>query len=236
MQQRETIHLEIATITEKIILLNQQFAKTGKLINAEIALMNTYIDELKRLTSLLPVVGVSTIAEKKEIDVNEASNDIQFFEKPVEDKVDVHQPTQATIAEVTSIASQEIETPVLQFIDNSSVVEAETTKPVEIIKEEVKNEVKKSINERFTTEKKPLIDMLSINKKSLKDSISLSDKMLFINSLFNKDSALYEHVINQLNTAQNLNEAESILASFQWDNKKEAVQIFHKMIKKRLTE
>ena len=51
--QRETIHLEIATITEKIILLNQQFAKTGNLMNVEIDLMNAYITELSRLSHQL---------------------------------------------------------------------------------------------------------------------------------------------------------------------------------------
>lgn len=242
MQQHETIHLEIATITEKIILLNQQLAKTGNLIKAEIDLMNVYIDELKRLTTLLyhaktneKTIIKNTVKETVNDAITETSPTA-----PIEDKVVISNVEPIEIATPTT---QENTNPIpeLHFLEEEKIVVAEQSKTDVVLQEKAAANTttatqKKSINEKFTTEKKPLIDKLAINKKSLKESISLSDKMLFINSLFHKDAALYEQVINQLNAAQSLSEAETIIASFQWDDKKEAVQIFKKMMKKRLAD
>lgn len=78
--------------------------------------------------------------------------------------------------------------------------------------DEVENQ---SINEVFSSsssEKKTLVDELTtIPIEDLEKSISLNQKFIFINDLFHGESMVYNEIINQLNTQENLKRALEIL-------------------------
>lgn len=241
--QRETIHIEIATITEKIILLNQQFAKTGNLMNAEIDLMNAYIAELSKMANQLLSSKAENVVINKPIEpvVFEPAkkNDIEAKPEPTSDETIITQLINTIppeVAETIEDVKQTMpidEEPIIQFVNEMPLKTKEAT---EESKPDSNKLSKTTINEKFITQKTALFEKLQVNNKSLKESISISEKMLFINNLFSKNAVLYESTLNQINELQNLDEATAILYSFNWDSKAEATQVFYKLLEKRFND
>ena len=156
--QRETIHLEIATITEKIILLNQQFAKTGNLMNVEIDLMNAYITELSRLSHQLLSSKAENVVINKPIEpvVFEPAKkkDIEAKPEPTSDETIITQLINTTppeVAETIEDVKQTMpidEEPIIQFVNEMPLKIKEAT---EESKPDTNKPSKTSINEKFIT-------------------------------------------------------------------------------------
>lgn len=241
--QREIIHLEIATITEKIILLNQQFAKTGNLMSVEIDLMNTYISELSRLINQLLNCKSENVIFKKSTEAvifdPKTKNNIEAKPEPISHETITTQLINTTPTEVAVTIEDVKETipineePLIQFINDPTL---NNKQPIETSLPTIDNPSKTSINEKFVTQKIALFEKLQVNNKSLKESISISDKMLFINNLFAKNADLYDSTLNQLNELNSRVEANLLIARFNWDNKNEATQLFNKLLDKRFND
>ena len=69
---------------------------------------------------------------------------------------------------------------------------------------------------------------------SIASGIGLNDKFLYIRELFNGDNALYNNVIQRLDTALSLTDAMNFIRHhFDWDSKNETAQKFINLVHRR---
>lgn len=96
---------------------------------------------------------------------------------------------------------------------------------------------KKSINDHLKQMKKDNKDLASFLQKrpisDLKTAISINDKMGFIRDLFEGDSSSYEHFIESVNKAGDLDKALELVEQCNWKKNKEASQIMVELIIRR---
>jgi hypothetical protein len=83
-----------------------------------------------------------------------------------------------------------------------------------------------------------IADRMKYNKvPDLKSVIDINHKFLFIRELFDGDSEEYKKTIEKLNTAQNLEEAATILDPYRtkhnWSEKEETLNIFNEIIHRK---
>jgi len=91
-----------------------------------------------------------------------------------------------------------------------------------------------------STEDQSLLSKLSQSKiVDLKRSIAMNDRFIFIKELFNNDFDTYNRYINDLNSCQNMEQAEQYLSKlknqYAWDEENETVQFFLSLISRKLS-
>jgi hypothetical protein len=98
-----------------------------------------------------------------------------------------------------------------------------------------------SLNDKLKTEKKELVSVLKEGPvKDLKKAIGVNDRFVFLNELFRGDEAMYERSIKTINNFRIYPEAEywierELKVKLGWDEKKNAVQHFCQLVKRRFS-
>lgn len=98
-----------------------------------------------------------------------------------------------------------------------------------------------SLNERLN-KKDELNQVEKLNQavvQDLKTAITLNERFLLTNQLFNGDSNQFSACLDHINTLESFGLAESYLkehaALYKWDEKKEAVSVFYRVLQRKFT-
>lgn len=105
--------------------------------------------------------------------------------------------------------------------------------------EDLVEETEQEVTEAPISEvKRPLwwTDMPGSPVKDIRSAISLNDRILFINTLFNEDPAVFQNAVNTINGMNSLEEvADYIIAEFpQWNMDSETVYRFMMAVRRRV--
>lgn len=195
---------------------------------------------------------LSTSAEPKVEPIAETSFDFSAIhetvtaapvaevKEEVEDSIDFSTPLfEAPIFDAPKVEKKE-----------TPVVEAEVKKPINVIREEIKQE-SASLHEKFLNdedvdlndklkqkEEIPLRKKLGLQPiKDLRAEIGIGKKFEYINFLFNGDARAYETAIDELNTVGNADSAKqklNVYASvYQWDLEEKTIIKFVELVERR---
>jgi hypothetical protein len=164
---------------------------------------------------------IEKIPAKKEVEkvpVKEVDVEIKKFAQPViqqqsNDNWSYNNP----MAEIPTLAQQQIAKEVNDFIGNDSI----------------------SLNEKLKGDIKELGNSLKHSPvQDLKKAIGINDRYLFISELFRGDEAMYERSIKTINNFRVLSEAEywierELKVKLGWDNSKTITHHFYDVVKRR---
>ena len=106
---------------------------------------------------------------------------------------------------------------------------------------DVFGEPRSSLNDKLKSEKKELASVLHETPvRDLKKAIGVNDRFVFLSELFRGDEAMYERSIKTINNFRIYPEAEywierELKVKLGWDENKEAVKVFRKLIKRRFS-
>lgn len=219
--RRTDIHQQISEVTEKIQLLNRQLSQSTHLLKAETDLLLVYTRELQQLINqLTPEADTSLFAEKKEV----AYTDNTLTETT---RGKTHKASIADVEKDQKISDSPAK------IASSQQAAAATPHAVSA------SPIAPSINERFKRNTVELGEKLQAQTgRHLKDFFSRSDRFMFVNELFNKESQHFEETIKLLNDMESWDEAfrfieQELRNKFNWNKKQDIVDHFQQIVKKR---
>lgn len=182
-----------------------------------------------------PVQGIKTLpTQKKEITpsaipiipekepelepTREATPEVEVKTQLVEPILAVETDTAKSIEKQNKEVVEEKQ--IANSIPQHDLFETSTTVADKLKKESI------SLHDKLTTNSNENSLVNKVHKKpitNLRQAIGINDKFLFINHLFSGDMKAYDQLIDQLNAASELSEANSIIeqhsAAKNWDNK-----------------
>lgn len=230
-----TSFLEVSReLNERIIILRYKLmeqstvyanVKTVGEMNSMIERKNNEINEefiSKDQTNLFDAINQQEINENG-YEVNKSNSHLSFSKLLFEDGSDIENNQSLKSDKIDEEISFDIDE---ASCDNDEVVEISepSLKKEENVEEQINDSSiivnedtieEKSLNEslnKLTDDKEALVDELKKNAiDDLESSISLNQKFIFINDLFNGESMVYNEIISQLNTQENLKRALEIL-------------------------
>lgn len=230
-----TSFLEVSReLNERIIILRYKLmeqstvyanVKTVGEMNSMIERKNNEINEefiSKDQTNLFDAINQQEINENG-YEVNKSNSHLSFSKLLFEDGSDTENNQSLKSDKIDEEISFDIDE---ASCDNDEVVEISepSLKKEENVEEQINDSSiivnedtieEKSLNEslnKLTDDKEALVDELKKNAiDDLESSISLNQKFIFINDLFNGESMVYNEIISQLNTQENLKRALEIL-------------------------
>lgn len=230
-----TSFLEVSReLNERIIILRYKLmeqstvyanVKTVGEMNSMIERKNNEINEefiSKDQTNLFDAINQQEINENG-YEVNKSNSHLSFSKLLFEDGSDTENNQSLKSDKIDEEISFDIDE---ASCDNDEVVEISepSLKKEENVEEQINDSSiivnedtieEKSLNEslnKLTDDKEALVDELKKTAiDDLESSISLNQKFIFINDLFNGESMVYNEIISQLNTQENLKRALEIL-------------------------
>ena len=155
------------------------------------------------------------------------------------------------VEQTTPEISNEEEKPLVEKVEIKEAISTRTeiteTPAPEPKKEEVKEDIGKTLGESLVGEKKSVNDLIANNKESkrqqtlmgkpiadLTKSLGLNDRFMFQRELFEGNADVMKQTLLQLNEMPDFNSAQSFISSnFNWDNEQEATQAFYSYIKRK---
>jgi hypothetical protein len=155
--------------------------------------------------------------EVEKIPVKEVDVEIKKFAQPVKQEQLDNWSYNNPMADVPTLAQQQIAKEVNDFIGNDSI----------------------SLNEKLKGDIKELASSLKHSPvQDLKKAIGINDRYLFISELFRGDEAMYERSIKTINNFRVLSEAEywierELKVKLGWDNSKTITHHFYDVVKRR---
>jgi hypothetical protein len=75
----------------------------------------------------------------------------------------------------------------------------------------------------------------SSSSAKLTDLLTLNDRYLFANELFNKDMNEFNNLVKKIDLSSSLSEAQSLCATFEWDDENEHVVSFYSIVERRFS-
>jgi hypothetical protein len=155
--------------------------------------------------------------EVEKLPVQEVDVEIKKFAQPAMQQSNDNWSYNNPMAEIPTLAQQQIAKEVNDFIGNDSI----------------------SLNEKLKGDIKELGSSLKHSPvQDLKKAIGINDRYLFISELFRGDEAMYERSIKTINNFRVLSEAEywierELKVKLGWDNSKTITHHFYDVVKRR---
>jgi hypothetical protein len=155
--------------------------------------------------------------EVEKVPVQEVDVEIKKFAQPAIQQSNDNWSYNNPMAEIPTLAQQQIAREVNDFIGNDSI----------------------SLNEKLKGDIKELGSSLKHSPvQDLKKAIGINDRYLFISELFRGDEAMYERSIKTINNFRVLSEAEywierELKVKLGWDNSKTITHHFYDVVKRR---
>lgn len=243
MMDRNAIHAQVATLSDKINYLNERLSEEKNLHPVEVDLLSGYARELQVLIESLANVKPEFTVLKKE----EPKKDTQQEEKtePVVEMRKIESPATTKKPEIDlkprqlipekkqseivpddpeAFLEEEKKTPVVQMPPPPEP--AAKKKPAE----QAQEKEQLSLNERFKKETTALADKLKGKKKNLKDSFDLNERYAFIENLFGGSADQFNRALQDLGKCATRAEAEQYIKNvevkFSWSEKPELAKRF----------
>lgn len=226
-EHKKNLQNEIARLLER---LNSQSSLIKSAENTALESLQSILTELQQKLAALQYLN--SIPEENEpviIPFIPATNDfipsipeIPKKETPV---IPYVKPAEPVVPPVVAPVAEKKEVPV--------VPPAKPAEPVVILQQKPVEEVKVPVVE------KTVVPPAAAGKKlaDIRTFIGFNEKIMFMRNLFKSDSAAYDEALNQINSCNSFQEAETFLSVLQgeynWDKKNEAVQIFIDTVKRR---
>jgi hypothetical protein len=199
-----------------------QMLLTTQLIQSELFRTNQQSSSTlgtAKVAVVMPSAMKINIVEKEveKIPLQEVSVEIKKFAQPAMQQSNDNWSYNNPMAEIPTLAQQQIAKEVNDFIGNDSI----------------------SLNEKLKGDIKELASSLKHSPvQDLKKAIGINDRYLFISELFRGDEAMYERSIKTINNFRILAEAEywierELKVKLGWDNGKTITHHFYDVVKRR---
>lgn len=129
---------------------------------------------------------------------------------------------------------EEVDIQVVEEVTSS--FEEEASNVQEMIEEPVQE--KRAMIDKMTLHQPWRRDIPGSQVKDIRSAISLNDRVLFINTLFNQDAALFQETITKLNSLNTLDEALNYLYEKfpEWELESEVVYRFMMAVRRRISK
>lgn len=214
----EQLRKEFNQLLVKINNHSERFTDEDHLPSLEVSVMISKINKLQEVAAVLKYATENMEDRANQQRRNyDAQLNVERLEAAQKDAIDLNKETEKKEDFVEVVATEE------NIIVQEEILIEE---PVEST-HEVQNETNSSVGDKFL--KTPIA--------SLKDAFSLNDRYLFANELFNKNMALFNEVITEIDNCSSSDEANSIFnkmcEELSWDMENENVLSLQNKVQRR---